>query len=242
MLYLIGLGLDKKDFTFRAYETLQKCDKVYLENYTSVFPYKISELEKLIKKKTSPANRKFVEETNDLVNEAKSKKVALLVYGDPLAATTHIDLIMRAKKEKVKFEVIHAPSIMTSVAETGLQLYKFGKTGSVAKWVSAGFRPEGFYDLVIQNQQNEAHTLLLLDIGLSVKEALSYLESISGTRDHNIMGWEIVVVEKAGTLKQKISFGKIESLNKRKFSLPAAIIVPGKLHFLEKEMLEKFRV
>ena len=241
MLYLIGLGLDKKDISLEALETIKDCDKIYLENYTTVFPYTAKDLEKVIKKKTSPAERKFLEEKNEMIELAKKKDVALLIYGDPLSATTHVDILMRAKKEKVKTKVLHAPSIMTAVAETGLQLYKFGKTGSIARWILPSFRPESFYDIVMQNQSIDAHTLLLLDIGLSVNDALSYLESMSRTKDAQIMDWDLIVVEKAGSDKQVISVGKVETLVKKKFTLPACMIVPGKLHFLEKEFLESVR-
>jgi len=241
MLYIIGLGLDKKDISLNALEAIKKCDKIYFENYTTVFPYTTKELESVIKRKVIPADRKMVEEKSEIVDEAVKKKVALLVYGDPLAATTHVDIIMRAKKKRVKVKVIHAPSIITAVAESGMQLYKFGKTASIAKWQMPSFRPESFYDVVVNNLQNNAHTLLLLDIGLSIKEALSYLESMSRMKDPNIAGWDFIVCEKMGTDKQKITFGKIDDLMKMKFSLPACLIVPANMHFAEREMLDTWK-
>lgn len=37
MFYLIGLGLgDVKDVTVRGLEVIKKCDKVFLEGYTSI--------------------------------------------------------------------------------------------------------------------------------------------------------------------------------------------------------------
>ena len=36
MLYLIGLGLSWKDISLKALEIINKCDKIYLETYTSV--------------------------------------------------------------------------------------------------------------------------------------------------------------------------------------------------------------
>ena len=37
MLYFVGLGLgDEKDITVKGLEIVKKCDKIYLENYTSV--------------------------------------------------------------------------------------------------------------------------------------------------------------------------------------------------------------
>ena len=37
MLYVVGLGLgDERDITVRGLEAVRKCDKVYLEAYTSL--------------------------------------------------------------------------------------------------------------------------------------------------------------------------------------------------------------
>ncbi len=47
-LYIIGLGLgDEKDISMRGLEVVQKCDHVYLENYTSLLQGSASDLEKL---------------------------------------------------------------------------------------------------------------------------------------------------------------------------------------------------
>jgi len=239
MLYLIGLGLNKKDISMKALETVKKCSKVYLESYTNIMPYSAGELEKVIGKKIISAERKFVEEKDELIEEAKKQKIALLVSGDPLSATTHIDLLLRAKKAGVKTAVIHAPSVLTAIAETGLQLYKFGKTGSIAKW-KPSFKPESFYDILIQNRSIDAHTLLLLDIGLSVREALSYIDSIARTKDIDMLNKELIVCENLGE-KQKFTVGTLYKLQGKKFSLPTCIIVPGKLHFVEAEFLEILR-
>ncbi|MFC1686082.1 diphthine synthase [Nanoarchaeota archaeon] len=241
MLYLIGLGLDKKDISLGAKEVLKKCKKVYLESYTNVFPYSVKELEDVLKKKVIKANRNMVEEKTPFIEEAKKQKVALLVSGDPLSATTHIDLLMRCKKEGVEVKIFHAPSILTAVAETGLQLYKFGKTGSIARWQPPSFKPTSFFDIVKQNLESGAHTLLLLDIGLSVKEALSYLDSIARTKEEWLLDYQLIVCSGMGTDKQKISVGPIDVLSSRKFVLPACIVVPGQLHFVEKEMLDSLR-
>ena len=240
MLYLIGLGLNVKDISLRALEIIKSCDKVYVENYTNFFSYPIKEIEKIIKKKAIIADRKAVEEEKEILNNAKKKKVAMLVMGDPLAATTHMDLLLRARKLKIKTKIIHAPSVFTAIAESGLQLYKFGKTVSIAKW-RHNFRPESFYDIIKKNLNMNAHTLVLIDIGLSVNEALGYLESIAKARDNEMLNKEIVICEKAGTDDSKFSVGKISVLIKKKFKLPACIIIPAKLHFMEQEALDSLK-
>jgi len=238
MLYLIGLGLDKKDISLKALEAIKKCKLVYLDIYTNVFHYKISDLEKLIKKKIIKAERQMIEENEEILENAKKNDVALLVSGDPLAATTHIDMMLRAKKERIPVKAIHAPSIFTAISETGLQLYKFGKTASIPLWTSS-FKPESFFDIIESNLKIKAHTLVLIDIGMSVNEALKELSEISNKR--NVKLKEIVICERMGTDKSKISYNKIEDLIKKKFTLPACIIIPSELHFMEAEALKSFK-
>lgn len=237
MLYIIGLGLDKKDFSLKAVEAIKKCKKIYLETYTSILPYKTKELEKVLKKKILEAGREEIEnKADELLKEAKKSDMALLVSGDPLAATTHTDLMLRAKKARIGIKVIHAPSVLTAVAETGLQLYKFGKTASIPKWQQS-YEPESFYDIMIENLKIQAHTLLLLDIGLDTKEALFYIMKISEKRDDDIRTRNFVVCSAVGTEKFSFKVGKIDELLKQEFKLPACIILPSSLHFLEAEMI-----
>lgn len=42
---------------------------------------------------------------DDILLEAKNTEVALLVVGDPLGATTHTDMLLRAKQFGVKTQV-----------------------------------------------------------------------------------------------------------------------------------------
>jgi diphthine synthase len=237
MLYLIGLGLDKNDLSLKALEAIKKCKKIWLEAYTSVLPYKTKELEKILKKKVLEAGREQIEnKAQELLKEAKKCNIALLVAGDPLAATTHIDLLLRAKRESIKVRIIHAPSILTAIAETGLQLYKFGKTASIPKF-QQNYEPESFYDIIVENLKIQAHTLLLLDIGLDTIEALTYIKKISEKRNDDIRIRNFVVCSLVGTEKFSFKVGKIDELLKQEFKLPACIILPSSLHFLEAEML-----
>ncbi|HJZ19240.1 MAG TPA: SAM-dependent methyltransferase, partial [Candidatus Nanoarchaeia archaeon] len=135
MLYLIGLGLNEKGYSREAYDSISKADRIYFDSYTVDFPYKIKDLEKQFsKKKFLPADRELIESFG-ILDEAKNKKIVLLVYGSPLTATTHISLIQEAKKRKIKYRVIHGASVLDAVLETGLQVYKFGKIASMPSWI-----------------------------------------------------------------------------------------------------------
>ena len=72
--------------------------------------------------------RELVEQGADqFLDEAKESDVGFLVVGDPFGATTHSDLVLRAKEKGVKVSVVHNASIMSAVGCCGLQLYNFGE-------------------------------------------------------------------------------------------------------------------
>lgn len=238
MLYLIGLGLNEKTLTKEAFETIKKCKKVYLEGYTVDFPYEFSDLEKEIGA-FEVLGREDVESSR-LIEEAKKKDVALLVYGSPLFATTHLTLLSDCRKVKVKTKVLYNASIFDAIGETGLELYKFGKITSMPKWTMDGkFEPDSFLDIVQQNSFIKAHSLILCDIGLSFEESLKQLETACKRR--KIALGKFAVCSSLGTAKGKILYDTLDSLKKKGKNLqnPFCIIIPSELHFMEKEFLEK---
>lgn len=239
MLYLIGLGLDKKGLSLKGLEAVKKCKVVYLENYTVNFPYSVGELSEILGKKIIPADREFVEGLG-IVDEAKKKDVALLIYGSPLMATTHITLVDEAKHSRVKCKIIHAGSIFDAVAETGLQIYKFGKIASMPKWdEEKKFTPASFMEVVKVNESIEAHSLILIDISLKFDKAIEQLEIAA--KEKKVKIENLVVCSNLGTKHSKIHYDKIEELKMKKVYYPFCFIIPSKLHFVEKESLERFK-
>lgn len=234
MLYLIGLGLDVKGISKYGLEIIRRCKRVYLENYTVEFPYSEGELKNTIGKKIIPADREKVESL-DIVDEARKMDVALLVYGSPLTATTHISLLQEAKKCGVKYKVIYNASILDAVAETGLQVYKFGKIASMPE-----FEADSFMEVIKKNQSINAHSLVLIDIGLKFEKVLERLEKAS--EKHKIKLNKILVCSRLGAKNSKIIYKNIEKLKEyENIRNPYCIIIPSKLHFLEKEILEDLK-
>lgn len=247
-LYFIGLGLgDERDITLNGLDAIKRCSSVYLESYTNVSVLNIKNLEKLTGKKIISADRKLVEESGEIISKAKKEDVAFLVIGDSLAATTHIDLMLRAQKEKIKCEIIHNASVICAVAETGLQLYKFGKTASIP-FPEKNFEPENFYDTIKENKSINAHTLLLLDLKpeqkkfMAIKEAIGILLKIEAKRKENVFTEKTLCVGCARLGgKSVIKAGEAGKIMKAGFGEPPhCLIVPAKLHFVEEEALERF--
>lgn len=240
MLYIIGLGLNERSISKAGLEALDKCKRVYLENYTVDFPYTKHQLEEILNKKIIEANRDKVESLS-IVDEAKKLNVALLVYGSPLTATTHISIIEECKDSRVKYKIIHNASIFDAVAETGLQIYKFGKVASMPAWnPKQNFTPDSFMEIVQQNQSQKAHSLILIDIGLEFKDALNQLKI--SAENYKIPLKKLLICQAMGTKNQKILYRGIEELEGFDgVKKPYCIILPSKnLHHVEKDFLENF--
>lgn len=227
---LIGLGLDSWEITVKGLRALKTAERVFYEAYTNqIEAAYISELEGETGLRFAKLERSGLEEkSGSLIELSRDKNVALLVSGDPLSATTHVSLFIDAAKADVKTEVYHAPSIFTAIADTGLQLYKFGRTVTLsAKGESSTI---GY---IRKNLEAGMHTLVLLEPGLDPHLAIETLSRA---------GFEkLVVVARLGRGDSKIAYGGEESLELLDFgSAPHSIVVPGPLHFMEKEVLEGF--
>ena len=247
MLSLIGLGLsDEKDLTLRGFEKAKNADKVYAEFYTSKWHGDVKKLEKMIEKKIELIDRRDLEEeSNKIIEEAKNKKIVVFILGDPLAATTHTSLLFEATSVGVKTEVVHNASIYSAAGETGLHLYKFGRTVTIPfpeKTKSTG----ALADAIEKNIKIGLHTLLLLDV---ISEKEKYMRPEEGMKillkmkkKFFIENTEIVVFARAGSNEPLIVYGKVKDLLKKDFGKPPFVmIIPGTLHFTEREYLETFR-
>ncbi|MEM4181639.1 MAG: diphthine synthase [Candidatus Pacearchaeota archaeon] len=237
VFHLIGLGLDVNSLSLEEKEAIKECEKIYLESYTIDFPYMISELEKTIGKKIIPLKREEVE-GESFLDRATYENIALLVYGDPFSATTHSQLILSCKRKKIPYKVYHNASIVNSIGEIGLSVYKFGKICSIPKW-REGFKPTSFVAYLKENRMIKAHSLILVDIGMSLKEAIEELEEASKKENFSLPK-KIIVISCLGTKKQNILFDMPKNLLKEDVEKPFCLVVPSEeLHFLEEEFLKK---
>ncbi|MDK2790871.1 MAG: diphthine synthase [Methanothermococcus sp.] len=249
MLVLAGLGLyDEKDTTLKTLEFAKKVDKIYAEFYTAVLTgTTIEKIQETLGKEITVLDREKVEyETNKLIDEAKEKDIMFLTAGDPMVATTHVDIAVEARKKGIEVVILNAPSIYSAIGITGLQLYKFGKTTSIV-FPEPNYFPETPYDVIKDNLNMGYHTLCLLDIHahenrfMTANEGLETLLKIEEKKNENILSEDTkaVVLARAGSLKPKLVYGKIKDLINYDFGGPLhCIIIPGKLHFMEEDALK----
>ena len=232
MLYLIGLGISKENITLGALESCKKCKILYLENYTSLGLSK-NDLEKIFNKKIISVERDFIERFD--VNQAKNKDIGILIYGDIFSATTHISLFLDCKKNNIKIKLVNSVSILTLIGNLGINLYNLGKV------ISVPFQ-ENVNIINSLKVNKDMHTLFLLDLDpknnkfVNINEALKRLFK-QGMEDRLCIG-----IERLGFKNERVVVRNAKELIKIKFDkYPQCLIVLGKLHFVEGEMLDNFK-
>ncbi|XP_075254993.1 diphthine methyl ester synthase-like [Convolutriloba macropyga] len=283
MLFIVGLGLGSPDdITLRGLNALKTCSRIFLETYTSL----MTELDlddgtsgKLHLAKTLNldessivlADRTMMEQTceRDILSHAFENNIAILVVGDPFAATTHHDMILRAREKGIKVEVIHNASILTAVGATGLQLYRFGETVSLCFWTDT-WKPTSAFEKVMKNFEAGLHTLCLLDIKvkeqtvenmmrgnkifepprfMTAHEAASQIcESIEILNESEENACDLtpssicVAVARLGSKDQIIKCCSLADMCNADVGRPLhSLIIPANLHELEQEYLYFFK-
>jgi len=249
-LIFVGLGLyDEKDISIRGLEEIREADAVFAEFYTSIMPgFSIRKLEEMAGKAVNIVTRRVLEEEEGelIFEEAKKGKVAFLVPGDPMIATTHVDLRIRAEKQGIKTRVIHGASVVSAVRGiSGLQNYKYGKAVTIP-FSEKGFVSETPYNVISENRDRGLHTMCYLDIKaeeqryLTIKEALQVLLELEKLKKEQVITLRTLVigVAKAGSIEPAVKAGYLEEVMNHDFGAPPhTLIFPGKLHFMEAEAL-----
>jgi diphthine synthase len=249
-LVFIGLGLyDEKDITLKGLEAARGCDVLFAEAYTSRLAGANQEtVASLIGKAVRLLSREEVEAATTILEAAKRERVGFLVPGDPMTATTHVDLRLRAAEAGVPTRVVHGTSILTAAAGLlGLQAYKFGRTTTVP-FPAKGYRPGSPYDVVARNRDAGLHTLVLLDLKedgthLTAREGMAYLRRLEEERGEGVFPPDLLVavVGAAGSSSPVVRADRVDRLLREDFGGPLhVVVVPGRLHFLEAEALVRF--
>ena len=249
-LVFIGLGLhDEKGITLRGLEEARSAEVVLAELYTSgLAGASLEAVERLVGRPIRKVTRAEVEDGTRILEAATTQRVAFLVVGDPMAATTHVDLRLRAAKAGIPTRIVHGVSILTAAAGAlGLQAYKFGRTTTVP-WPGPGFAPTSPLEAILENRRGGLHTLVLLDVRedgtfLPPHDAIAALLRMAADLRTDAFGPETLtcVLGRVGSPDAIALAGPLESLLSRDPGPPPhCLVIPGALHFLEKEALAVF--
>ena len=246
MLSFIGLGLyDENDITLKGIEEAKKCEKLYAEFYTSRMGVTIKKIEETIGKKVEILERKDIENGNAILDKAKNMHVGLLTGGDPMAATTHVALRIRAIEMGIKTKVVYGTSVVTASASLlGLQIYKFGRVVTIVKPMKNYF-PLSPYDMIFNNFINGLHTLVLLDLQdkpMTANEGMKIMLEMEKRKRKGLIKKDsiIAVVARISSNSEIARAGYIKDLINEDFGPPLhSIVIPSDLHFMEAKALIK---
>lgn len=250
-LVFAGMGIhDENGLTLAAIREIQEADVVLVETYTSALVEgAIQRLEARVGRKFTPVSRATVEDGVAILEAARSGRTVLLVAGDPMSATTHVDLRLRAEEESIETSIIHGVSVMTAVPGIlGLQHYKFGRTTSLP-FPHEGYFPTSPYEVVVENLALGLHTLVLLDIDaengrfMTANEGIHLLLDMESRVGKGAITEDslVCVVARAGHPDCKVRAGSTKELVEEDFGLPLhSVVIPGRLHFMEEKALRVF--
>lgn len=248
-LVFVGLGLyDESDISLKGLQELRQCDEIFAEFYTArLGQFEKKSFETLIGKKINELSREETEKGDKIINAALKKSVVFLTCGDPMIATTHVDLRLRAIKQGISTKIIHSSSIATAVPGLlGLQNYKFGRTTTLSFFEKEYF-PISPYTVIYNNRKMGLHTLVLLDIQteknryMIANEGFELLLKMEKILKKHIFHNDTLacVVARAGAPDSLVAADTLHHLKKKDFGPPLhTIVIPGNLHFMEIEALE----
>ncbi|BES80869.1 diphthine synthase [Pyrodictium abyssi] len=254
-LYIVGAGVSSEYLSLKAIQVIGAADKVYLDTYTSIAPGVDRELVRRLNPRAEvvEAPRRLLEDEADkLIQEAREKTIVLLVPGDPLHATTHIALLVEARRRGVEAHVVPGVSGLQAVVDaTGLQVYRFGKTVTLV-YPEEGFKPYSTVEAIWANRERGLHTLVLLDLRLDAGRAMTVPEAIrilleleeelaaEEHREPELPRVIVVGVARAGTSEQRCIAGSVDEVAAAEYPPPphSLVVTAPRLHPMEEEALE----
>src|SRR4030042_613450 len=214
-LTLVSVGLSSHlDLSLRAIEAAKSAHHVYAEEFTMRLDTTVETLEATIGRPVTPLPRGGMEEDASR-------------------------LLEDAARRSIPVKVVHGSSVFTAIAESGLSLYKFGRT------VTVPMPEKGPVDTVLrtlkENAEDGLHTLLLLDLDVPAGRYLTVPEAITRLEKTGEFPLDTLVVADArlGSDSQIIRADAALHLRDADYGGPPyALVVPGQLHFLEEEALQ----
>ena len=264
-LALIGIGPGKvSSMTLEAVNLARKADVRLYEAYTALWSESaLHELEQEIGS-IERIMRPTIEQPEDLLEMAKNQLVAVLVVGDPMQATTHIDLQLRAESAGIAVHIVHGISITTLVpGATGVSNYKFGRSTTLTypygEWIATS--P---LEVMLQNYSQKLHTLVLFDLDPSgagtgdqqpmqasdaaesvAKMVSKYKKMELGEEQEEILekidGFEVVLCSDLGTDDQRLQTTTIGNLGTKSSGRLNCMVLLANLSEIEREAVNRWK-
>lgn len=188
------------------------------------------------------------------------------MVGDPFGATTHTDLVLRARELSIPVQTVPNASILSAIGATGLQLYNFGQTVSMV-FFTDNWRPSSFYDRIKENVSIGLHTLVLGDIKvkeqsyedmargrkvyqppryMTVAQCAGQMLEIEDERKEKVYAEDSLAIGAArvGSKDQKFACGTLKELSAVDLGPPlhSLVLLGKRAHDLERDYIRTFAI
>jgi len=264
MLAFVGLGLyDERSITVEGRRTVERADRVFAELYTTrLAGATVADLETFHDVSVERRSREGIERDPEPVLAAAAEGTAvLLVGGDPMVSTTHVDLRLRAHERGIDTRIVHGTSAATAAAGlTGLQNYRFGPATTLPFPDAHGVDgvPGSVHETLAANRDRGLHTLTYLDVKadddryMTADRAADLLLAAwherswgdgSIDRPTGEAGPLAVAVAHAGAERPTVVADRLAGLADGDYDYgdpPHLLVLPGDLHHVEREALSAF--
>lgn len=263
-LTLIGLGPgDLGLMTKNAIDAAREADYRFLEGYTATLPPAQEDLLSGFLGDWTMLMRPEVEGPEEILELSGHSSVALLVVGDPLHATTHVDLLIRARERGIPTLVIPGISATSlAVTNSGLQSYRFGRQVTLP-YPYGDYLPTSPMQMMLDNLSNNLHTLVLLDldptgmgkdrpIPMNPGQAVDVLQRMQnriGSSDPparptggHVLDWNCILLSDLGTSSQLIRSGCLREIANIQSGRIHCMIIPAEMDELEHAAFDAIRI
>ena len=195
-----------------------------------------------------------------------STRITCPNFSNLSSATTHTDLVLRARELSIPIQSIPNASILNAIGCTGLQLYNFGQTVSMVFFTET-WKPASFHDRIKENVLIGLHTLVLLDIkvreqslenmarGRKVYEPPRYMTvaqcaqqmlEIEAQKKEGVYAEDSLAIGAArvGSSEQKMLCGTLKELAEADLGPPlhSLVLLGKRTHELEKDFIRSFAI
>jgi len=245
MLTFVGLGLyDEDSITREGEAAIARADPqaVFAECYTShLVGATVTDLEERHGVSIDVRDRAGVEQDPEpILAAADGGEAVFCTAGDPMIATTHVDLRLRANDRGIETRIVHGVTAQTAASsQTGLQNYRFGPSTTLPFPDAHGAEalPESVTRTIEENRERGLHTLVFLDIKAAEDRYMTAdrAAGLLAERYRDLLG---VVVARAGSPDPVVVADSLATLAEDSFGDPLhLLVVPGDLHAMEAEAL-----
>ncbi len=227
----MGAGLrGVKSLSSDEMGTLKKCDFIFVDGYTAIFPSDFKdELTSSVGKTVTFLGRQDVEDFSFI--DKSAGQVALIVSGDAMVSTTHFSILRYCRENGISYKIFENSSILSAIpGRTGLSSYRTGNIVSIPD-IQDNFVPRSPLQKIFSNLKNRLHTTILIDLidskNLDAERVQQIFRKMSDDPQMDLV-FEIPVIllERIGWNDEEVFCSRLVDFSELQMNSPYCMVMP----------------